>query len=139
MVLLLFVVAKTAAAGQPMPYTDEALAKLHRAKVNYKAPGVTPGNDDAKIRLYIERQRSIFADAGFDYDRSIIRIINDIQFDRYAVNRTTIELNNLARELLRLHVNTGINPTKHLGVGFGQLLIDFRNLIRSNSKKYGGC
>jgi hypothetical protein len=122
-----------------MPYTDEALAKLHQVKVNYIAPAVTPGSDDEKIRLYIERHRSFFAAAGFDYDRSIIKIINDIQFDRYAVNKATIELNRLARELLRLHIDTGINPTKHLGVGFGQLLTDFRNLIRSNSKKYGGC
>jgi hypothetical protein len=139
LVLLLFVTAQSVFAGQPMPYTDEGLSKLNQARANHGDPGITPGNADAKVRLYIERQRSIFARAGYDYDRSIIKIINDIQFDRYVVNKATIELNRLARELLRLHIDTGINPKTYLGFGFGQLLIDFRDLIRSNSKKYGGC
>jgi hypothetical protein len=137
--LLLLVVVSSASAGEPMPYTGEALAKLHEAQERYRGAKEQPGDDDSKVKGYIDRQRKVFAAAGFDYERSMKRIINDIQFDRYVVNKATIELNALARELLRLHVKTGIHPAKYLGRDFGQLLIDFRDLIRSNMKKYGGC
>ncbi|GAM10247.1 hypothetical protein OR1_02535 [Geobacter sp. OR-1] len=138
-VVLSLYLASFARAAEPMPYTGEALAKLHEAQERYRAPKELTGDDDSKVRGYIDRQRKVFAAAGFDYERSMKRIINDIQFDRYVVNKTTIELNALARELLRLHVKSGINPVKYLGRDFGQLLIDFRDLIRSNMKKYGGC
>jgi hypothetical protein len=128
-----------AAAGEPMPYTDAALQRLNEARGRLAAPKDTQVDAEAKVKEYITAYRQIFAAAGYDYDRSMIRIINDIQFDRYVVNRATIALNALARELLRVHVKTDTNPTRFLGRSFGQLLIDFRDLIRSNTKKYGSC
>lgn len=122
-----------------MPYTNEALGKLHKAIGTYRQPKEVQEDGDSKVRGYIEKQRKIFSSAGFDYERSMKKIINDIQFDRYVVNKATIELNALARELLRLHVKTGVNPRKYLGKDFGQLLIDFRDLIRNNMNKYSGC
>ena len=69
----------------------------------------------------------------------MIKTIKDIQSETYVVNKTTITLNNLTRELLRLHVNTGISPKKYLSLECAELLIKFRDLIRSNMKKYGSC
>jgi hypothetical protein len=126
-------------AGTPMPYTDEALIRLNSAMEKIKPPADISGDDDLKVKTYIKTYTEIFAAAGYDYERSIIKIINDIQFERYKLNRATIKLNGLARELLRMHVKTGIPPGKYLSKDCAELLIEFRNLIRSNMKKYGGC
>lgn len=126
-------------ANGAMPYTEEALNKLNRAKIKIKVPPVMQGDNEYQVKEYIDSYRRIFALAGFDYEQSIIKAIKDIQSDVYVVNKTTITLNNLARDLLRLHVKTGISPRKYLGLECANLLIDFRDLIRSNMKKYGGC
>jgi hypothetical protein len=126
-------------AAEPMPYTDEAVAKIDGAMETVRVNRDISEGDDQKVKAYIEGMREVFSRAGYDYERSIIRIINDIQFDRYWVNRATIRLNALARELLRVHVRSGVNPRKFLGKDCAELLIEFRNLIRSNSKKYGSC
>jgi hypothetical protein len=130
-----------ASSGVPMPYTEEAVTRLNGAIEKMKAPVLTdePGENDINVKSYIASYRQIFAAAGYDYERSLIKIINDIQFDRYRLNRATIKLNGLARELLRLHVNTGVNPKKYLSKDCAEILIEFRALIRSNMKKYGGC
>lgn len=130
--------AKAYAKG-PMPYTDAAVARLNAAIENSTSPKDVHSDSDTKVRAYIYRYREIFAAAGYDYERSMIKIINDIQFDRYALNKATITLNSLARELLRLHVKTGVNPKKYLNRDCAELLIEFRDLIRSNMQKYGSC
>jgi hypothetical protein len=124
-----------------MPFTDDAAEYLADAIGRIKAPVFTedPGENDRNVRNYISRYREIFAAAGYDYERSVIRIINDIQLDRYRLNRATIKLNGIARELLRLHVKTGVNPGKYPGKDCAGLLVEFRKLIQSNMKKYGGC
>lgn len=126
-------------AKGPMPYTDEAVKKLNAALDASKSPTDVNGDSDTRVKTYISRYREIFAAAGYDYERSMIRIINDIQFDRYVVNKATITLNSLARELLRLHVRTGVNPGKYLTRDCAEMLIEFRDLIRSNTQKYGSC
>lgn len=128
-------------AGSAMPFTEEAVASLNRSIEKIKAPVYSedPGENDINVKKYIATYREIFAAAGYDYERSVIRIINDIQFDRYRLNRATIKLNGLARELLRLHVKTGVNPRKYLSRDCAEMLIEFRELIRSNMTKYGGC
>lgn len=140
-VLVCTVSADCAHASIPMPYTDEAFLKLNGAieKVNPPPPAVNPGENDRNVKNYIDAYRSAFALAGFDYERSVMKIINDIQFDRYRLNRATIRLNGLARELLRVHVKTGVNPKKYLSKDCAELLIEFRSLIQCNMKKYGGC
>lgn len=137
--LLVLIFSLLVQAAGPMPYTDEALARLDSAIEKVGVDRDIAEGDELKVKAYIEAMREIFSLAGYDYERSIIRIINDIQFDRYRVNKATIRLNALARELLRVHVRTGVNPKKFLGKDCGELLIEFRNLIRSNSKKYGSC
>lgn len=122
-----------------MPYTEEALGKLNHVMETISAPTNVPVDDERTVKVYISTYRKIFATAGYDYERSIIKIINDIQFDTYKVNKVTIKLNGLARELLRLHIDSGVNPKKYLNKDCAELLIEFRNLIRSNMKKYGGC
>lgn len=131
--------ADKAHAKGPMPYTDAAVARLNAAIETSKFPKDVNSDGDTKVRTYINRYREIFAEAGYDYERSMIKIINDIQFDRYALNKATITLNSLARELLRLHVKTGVNPKKYLNRDCAELLIEFRDLIRSNMQKYGSC
>ena len=122
-----------------MPYTDEALNKLNLATVKIGVPKDRQGDNDHQVKTYIEAYREIFASAGYDYERSIMKIINDIQFERYKLNKVTIKLNGLARELLKLHVTTGVHPRKYLSADCADLLIEFRTLIRSNTSKYGGC
>jgi hypothetical protein len=128
-------------AGIPMPYTDEAVTRLSNILEKTTSPPLVddPGENDRNVRSYIAAYREIFSLAGYDYERSVMKIINDIQFDRYRLNKATIKLNGLARELLRLHLNTGVDPKKYLGKDCANLLIEFRDLIRSNTKKYGGC
>lgn len=126
-------------AKGPMPYTDEAVKKLNAAIAASNSPKDVNGDSDTRVKMYINRYREIFAAAGYDYERSMIKIINDIQFDRYVLNKATITLNSLARELLRLHVRTGVNPKKYLNRDCAELLIEFRDLIRSNMQKYGSC
>jgi hypothetical protein len=138
-IMLFMVVDYAAAANGAMPYTEEALDRLNAATVILRAPNDLQGDDDYRVRTYINRYREIFAAAGYDYEKSIIRIINDIQFERYRVNKATIKLNALARELLRMHVRTNINPRKYLGKDCAEMLIEFRTLIRSNAQKYGSC
>jgi len=140
-VLVCSVTADCAQASIPMPYTNEAFLKLNGAieKVNPPPLVVNPGENDLNVKNYIDAYRSAFALAGFDYERSVMKIINDIQFDRYRLNRATIRLNGLARELLRVHVKTGVNPKKYLSKDCAELLIEFRSLIQCNMKKYGGC
>jgi len=142
--LMTLALAFTGAVGKayakgPMPYTDEAVKKLNAAIDASKAPADLNSDNDTRVKTYITRHREIFAAAGYDYERSMIRIINDIQFDRYALNKATITLNSLARELLRLHVRTGVNPGKYLTRDCAEMLIEFRDLIRSNTQKYGSC
>ena len=126
-------------ANGPMPYTEDALNKLNNAIVKIKAPADMQGDNDYVIKSYINTYKKIFTTAGYDYEQSMIKIINDIRSDKYEVNKTTITLNRLARDLLKLHVRTGINPKKHLNKECAELLIEFRELIRSNMKKYGSC
>jgi hypothetical protein len=137
--LLLTVCVDNSWAYGPMPYSEDALNKLNGASDKIKAPSDIQNADDHKVEAYIKAYREIFASAGYDYERTMIKIINDIQFERYKVNKVTIKLNGLARELLRLHVKSGVDPRKYLSKDCGELLIEFRNLIRSNMKKYGGC
>jgi hypothetical protein len=133
--------AEISSAGIPMPYTEDAVSRLNAVMEKVKPPALAedPGADDRNVRNYIATYRKIFSEAGYDYERSIMKIINDIQFDRYRLNQATIKLNGLARELLRLHVKTGVHPEKYLSRDCAQLLIEFRTLIRSNMAKYGGC
>jgi hypothetical protein len=126
-------------ADGPMPYTEDALDKLNAAIAIKKAPSTTAGESDYRVKTYIAKYREIFSSAGFDYEKSMIKIINDIQFERYRVNKVTIKLNSLARELLRLHVRNNISPHKYLQKDCADLLVEFRALIRSNMEKYGGC
>lgn len=139
LVLLLMSFASTSSATVPMPYTSEALGKLTDAMVKIPPPKDLHGDNDYKVRMYVSTYREIFAAAGFDYERSVMKIINEIQFERYKLNKATIKLNGLARELLRLHVTTGVHPKKYLDKDCAELLLEFRDLIRSNTKKYGGC
>jgi hypothetical protein len=129
----------TALASGAMPHHDEALERLNTAIAIIGAPTDLPGDNDQKVRRYIAKYREIFAAAGYDYEKSIIKIINDIQFERYRVNQASIKMNALARELLRMHVRLNINPRKYLSKDCAELLIEFRALIRSNSQKYGSC
>lgn len=137
--LFLCSVPDSGEAAGAMPYSEEALAALNASFERHRLPKELHGDADNQVRTYVTGHKKIFADAGFDYERSINKIINDIQFERYSVNRATLKMNFLARELLRLHVRTGIHPSKYLNEGCAALLIEFRNLIRSNTKKYGGC
>jgi len=137
--LLLTILARNSSANGPMPYTEGALNKLNSATAKIKVPADIQGENDLKVKTYIATYRRIFAVAGYDYEQSMIKTIKDIQSDTYVVNKTTITLNNLARELLRLHVKTGISPKKYLSIECAELLIEFRDLIRSNMKKYGSC
>lgn len=139
LVLLSMVTVQTSCATVPMPYTSEALDKLNNAMTMIPPPKSTQGDNDYKVKTYVDTYRQIFAAAGFDYERSMMKIINDIQFERYKLNKATIKLNGLARELLKLHVTTGVSPKKYLRNDSAELLLEFRNLIRSNMKKYGGC
>jgi len=136
---ILLLTAGSAMAAGAMPYTEAALDKLNEMTAVMGAPDIVNGDNDQKVKTYIVKYRDIFAAAGFDYEKTIIKIINDIQFERYRVNKTTIKLNSLARELLRLHVKSNINPKKYLSKDCAELLIEFRALIRSNSLKYGSC
>jgi hypothetical protein len=127
-------------ALEAMPYTNEAVNSLNRAIDRFGAPDKDiQGDTSLKVKTYVETYRKIFASAGYDYERSIMKIINDIQFERYRLNSATITLNGLARELLRLHVKSEIHPKTYLSKECAELLIEFRDLIRSNMKKYGGC
>lgn len=140
MLLFIFLVsAGKATASGAMPYTDDALDRLNSSALILGTPDILHGEDDQKVRNYITKYREIFASAGFDYEKSMMKIINDIQFERYRVNKATIKLNALARELLRLHVRSNVNPRKYLSKDCAELLIEFRALIRSNSVKYGSC
>jgi hypothetical protein len=136
--LLALSVSDSSAAGA-MPFTEEALDKLSSATAILGAPNDLQGDNDHRVKSYITKYREIFAAAGYDYEKSIMKIINDIQFERYQVNKVTIKMNSLARELLRLHVRSNINPRKYLSKDCAELLIEFRALIRSNSQKYGSC
>ena len=138
-VLFSLVFVRMSDATVPMPYTNEALEKLNDAMERIPLPKDVRGDNDNKVKVYVASYREIFASAGFDYERSVMKIINDIQFDRYKLNKATIKLNGLARELLRLHVTTGVHPKKYLRDDCAELLLEFRDLIRSNMKKYGGC
>lgn len=137
--LLLALDVNSASATGAMPYTDEALGKIEMTVAIMGNPANLQGDADERVRTYISRYRKIFATAGYDYEKSIIKIINDIQFERYKVNKASIKLNALARELLRLHVRGQVNPRKYLTKDCAELLIEFRALIRSNSQKYGSC
>jgi len=139
LLLLLALTVNISSASGAMPYTDAALEKLDAATAIIGAPADSQGDNDERVSTYINRYRKIFAAAGYDYEKSVMKIINDIQFERYRVNKATIRMNSLARELLRLHVRTNINPKKYLSRDCAELLIDFRTLIRSNSQKYGSC
>lgn len=131
-------VNKTWANGA-MPYSEEALDRLNAAIAIMKAPHDIQGESDFRVKTYISRYRSIFESAGYDYEKSMMKIINDIQFERYKVNKVTVKMNSLARELLRLHVKNNVSPHKYLQKDCAELLIEFRTLIRSNMNKYGGC
>ena len=137
--LLVLVFSLQLQASGPMPYTDDALARLDGAMEKVGVNRDIAEGEELKVKAYVDAMREIFSHAGYDYERSIIKIINDIQFDRYRVNKATIRLNALAREFLRIHVRTGVHPKKILGKDCAELLIEFRDLIRSNSKKYGSC
>lgn len=137
--LISFASAHASGATGPMPYTNEALARLDDAMEKIPPPKEMKGDADYRVKTYVSTYRQIFSAAGFDYERSVMRIINDIQFDRYSLNKATIRLNGLARELLRLHVTNGVHPKKYLNEDCAELLLEFRNLILSNMKKYGGC
>jgi len=137
--ILLLLTAGSAIAAGAMPYTEAALEKLTEITAIMGTPDIVNGDNDQKVKTYIAKYRDIFAAAGFDYEKSIIKIINDIQFERYRVNKTSIKLNSLTRELLRLHVKSNISPRKYLSKDCAELLIEFRALIRSNSLKYGSC
>lgn len=138
-VIMLVAAVNGAWAAAAMPYTEEALDKLNTVIAIVGAPTNLQGDNDQRVKNYIASYRQIFTAAGYDYEKSIIRIINDIQFERYRVNKATIKLNSLARELLRMHVRLNVNPKKYLGKDCAELLIEFRALIRSNSQKYGSC
>ena len=138
-VLILALIVSNASAAGGMPYTDEALGRLEGAIAIIGAPKDLQGDNDQRVRTYIEKYRAIFTTAGYDYEKSIMKIVNDVQFERYKVNKASIKLNTLARELLRLHVRTDVNPRKYLSKDCAELLIEFRALIRSNSQKYGSC
>jgi len=139
LLLLLALGVSSARASGAMPYTEEALGKVEMATAIIGAPIDLQGDAEERIRAYIGRYRKIFSSAGYDYEKSIMKIINDIQFERYRVNKATIKLNSLARELLRLHVRGNVDPKKYLNRDCAELLIEFRALIRSNSQKYGSC
>lgn len=136
--ILALAVNKSFATGA-MPYTEEALDRLNAAIAIMKAPSDIQGESDYRVKTYINRYREIFDSAGYDYEKSIMKIINDIQFERYQVNKMTVKMNALARELLRLHVKNNVSPRKYLRKDCAELLIEFRALIRSNMEKYGGC
>jgi hypothetical protein len=135
----ILVCGNSAYALEAMPYTKEAVKRLNDAIDRIGKP-IDSGSDvKLRVKTYIETYRRIFASAGYDYERSIMKIINDIQFDKYPLNTATIKLDGLARDLLRLHVKTGVHPNTYLSRDCGELLLDFRDLIRSNMKKYGSC
>ena len=137
--LLLFTYGDTAFALEPMPLTNDAVNRLNEAIDRIGAPSESCGTDSSKVKAYIETYKKIFSLAGFDYERSIMRVINDIQFDRYRASTAYFTLYGLARDLLRLHVRADIHPKTYLGKDCAELLIELRNIIRSNLKKYGGC
>lgn len=137
---LIIPAANTSAfALEAMPLTNDAVNKLNDAIDRIGAPSTSCGNDASKVKAYIETYKRIFYSAGFDYERSIMRVINDIQFDRYRANTAYFTLYGLARDLLRLHVMADIHPKTYLSKDCAELLIELRNIIRSNMKKYGGC
>lgn len=137
--LVFLLMSGNAMASGAMPYTDEALEKIEAATAIIGAPTNLQGESEERIKTYITRYRKIFAAAGYDYEKSIMKIINDIQFERYRVNKASIRMNALARELLRMHVRVDVSPRRFLSKDCAELLIEFRTLIRSNSQKYGSC
>ena len=137
--LLLTMFIENTRANGPLPYTEDALNKLNSARGKIIEPTDIQGDNNYKVKTYINTYRKIFSTAGYDYDLSIAKVVNDIRSDNYTVNKTTITLNRMARELLKLHVKTGISPRKYLSKECAALLIEFRELIRSNMNKYGGC
>lgn len=136
---LLVLMAGPAVAGGPMPYTNEALAKLNAAMAKIKVPEDIPGTSEQKVKTTIGIYQKIFAAAGFDYEQSMIKIITDIKENRYVVNRATVTLNKLARQLLEVHANNGVNPRKYLSKECAELIINFREIVRENMKKTGSC
>lgn len=136
--LLNLMAGPTVAAG-PMPYNNEALARLNAAMAKIKVPEDIPGTGEQKVKTTIGIYRKIFAAAGYDYEQTMIRIITDIKENRYVVNRATVTLNKLARQLLEIHADNGVNPRKYLSRECAELIINFREIIRENMKKTGSC
>jgi hypothetical protein len=137
--LLLTIFAENSSANGPMPYTSDAVNKLNDAIDKIKVPRDTEADNDHKVKAYINSYKTIFSTVGYDYEQSIIKIVTDIKFNRYVVNRATVTLNRLAKQLLELHLRTGVNPRKYLNKECADLVIDYRNIVKKNMDKIGGC
>ena len=57
--LLLTILANNSDANGSMPYTEDALNKLNSAKAKIKVPADVQGDNDHKVKTYIDTYRRV--------------------------------------------------------------------------------
>jgi hypothetical protein len=69
----------TVFAANPAPYTDEAFEKIMKATAATPVEYNPKLSTEERLRLGVEIYRNIFVKSGFNYEDTIIKVVNDMR------------------------------------------------------------
>lgn len=135
-VLLMTVFAGISYAGDPIPYTDEALNRLVKAGKKIELPSSGKNDSsDYKLKTYIAYYKKLFSTAGFDFEKSVTRVISDIMAGRSNMSGAAVVVSGFSQDLVEMHEKMQISPNKYLTKECAQSVTAYSNLLRLQKQK----
>jgi len=115
----------------PVPYTEKALFNLRDAVARVEEPVPEPGATDADtLRLYVEYSRRLYSTAGYDFDKSIVKLCGDLAKDPEYVwklpSNGTAQLTLVSMvQLTELAAQAQVNLDQYLSRAAARALLDY--------------
>ena len=78
-IMLLLLSNSSAFAGNPAPYTNEAYKKIESLCKNNPPKESSNLEKEEILRKGVEYWRNIFSEAGYNYDDTIVKVVNDMR------------------------------------------------------------
>jgi len=115
----------------PAPYTQQATAILADATSRVEQPVPEPGATSAdEIRLMVEYIRRIYSTAGYDFDKSVVKLSGDLAKDPeyiwklppYCAAQLTLAF---MHQLTEMFAQAQVNPDQCLSRAAARALLDY--------------
>ncbi len=87
--LILTVIPAAAYGGSAAPYTKEVVEKIYAIQKSIASPKPDKAaSQEERTKIWVDYNRNLFQQAGYDYDETINQVVDDMRFHRERIPKS---------------------------------------------------